>query len=196
MATSQRTSPIVGCQYHDCDEHGQEWQFTDGKYCSTEHKHRALGADLLETIERRHELCRTCFRLRKDIERPPPDYLQSHFDLSGVGWYREGEDEPWTIERWGQELSREAVCGYAYPTEFAAMGPYGLECSCGAIESDTDEPAIRDLERWPEWLALATDYLFEIGAIEHTLDAETVEYAYAQEEVDTLEYAIGLALTV
>lgn len=194
MATSQKSIRTVSCQYVDCDERGQEWEFTDGQYCSTEHKHRALGANLLLAIERRHELCRTCFRIRKDIERPPAEYMRTHFQRSGVGWALDDEGR-WTVERWGQETTRDAVCGYAYGTEHAAMGPYGLECQCGAIDSDIDEPAIRDIERWAEWLALATEYLAEIGARDDTLAAETVRYAFERTDGD-LEYAVGLALDV
>jgi ribosomal protein S18 acetylase RimI-like enzyme len=229
MSSTDHAPPTVQCQHPDCQTRGQEWEFTDGRYCSTAHKRaaeaecgptcayrdcettlgdhsavegdycsmacyrRETGAGLLGEIERRHELCFTCFRRRKDIERPPAQFMARRFVRSGTGWSREGEDAPWTVERWGQDLSREAVCGFATPTQHAEMGGYGLECRCGAIDGDLDEPAVRDLEDWADWLAETVAYLREVGAREDDLRADVVERAY--ERTADLEYAVGMGLT-
>lgn len=154
---------------------------------------RQEGANLLLEIKRRHELCYTCFRRRKDIERPPAQFMARRFSKSGTGWSREHEDAPWTVERWGQETSREAVCGFATPTEHADMGVHGLECRCGAVDADLDEPAVRELEQWTDWLAETVAYLVDVGAREDTLRADVVERAY--EKTGDFEYAVGMGLT-
>lgn len=193
MSIAHSSPTTKTCGYRDCPTVFPGHEAVEGSYCSMACYRREKGAGLLGEIKRRHELCYTCFRRRKDIERPPAEFMVRHFDRDGMGWSREGADGPWRLERWGQETSREAVCGFAYPTQHADMGPHGLECRCGAIDSDVDEPAIRDLERWSEWLAGTVDYLREVGAREDDLRSEIVARAY--ERTDDLRYAVGFGLT-
>lgn len=185
------TPQTASCAYRECEAERDTQASIEGSYCSRRCYHLQLGTDLLLSIERRHELCSTCFRPKKTIERPDPDFFARHFRKSGVGWALD-EDGEWTVERYGQEVSRDAVVGFAYGTEHAEMGPHGLECVCGAIESDTDEPAIRELEDWPEWLEATTRYLVEIGARETVVDADLVRHAY--ERTGNLPYSIGVVL--
>ena len=181
------------CAYRDCGTLVAAHEAVEGSYCSRACYRREKGAGLLGVIKRRHELCFTCFRRRKDIERPPAQFMARHFDTDGMGWSREGEGAPWRLERWGQELAREAVCGFAYPTQHADMGAYGLECRCGAIDADLDEPSVRELEQWTDWLAETVAYLTDVGAREDTLRADIVARAY--EQTGDLRYAVGLGLT-
>jgi hypothetical protein len=187
-------SQSASCAYRACDASRDPHDSVEGSYCSQACYYRDRGDRLLRAIEHRHELCSTCFRLTKDIERPPVEYLRRHFRRSGVGWSREGADEPWTVERYGQEVSRDAVVGFADATEHATPGSYGLECRCGAVDHDIDEQAIRDTQAWEWWLQVATEYLQDIGAREDALTAPTVAHAYWRTE--DLRYAVGLALDV
>ena len=193
MSIALPPSKTKTCGYRDCPTVFPGHEAIEGTYCSRACYRREKGAGLLGEIRRRHELCFTCFRRRKDIERPPAQYMRTHFGRSGTGWSRETEDAPWTVERWGQETSREAVCGFAYPTEHTDMGPHGLECRCGAIDADLDEPTVRNLEQWTEWLSQTVDYLSDVGAREDTLRADIVERAY--ERTEDLRYAVGIGLT-
>lgn len=193
MSTASHASPSDTCAYRDCETVVAAHEAVEGSHCSMACYRREKGAGLLGEIERRHELCFTCFRRRKDIERPPAEFMRTHFDRSGTGWSRDGEDEPWTVERWGQDETRSAVCGFASPTEHAEMGSYGLECRCGAIDADLDEPAVRNLEEWAGWLAETVAYLRDVGAREDDLRADLVARAY--ERTGDLRYAVGFGLT-
>ena len=182
------------CAYRDCETTVHAHEAVEGSYCSQACYYREVGAGLLGHLTRRHEICGTCFRLTKDIERPPAEYLRTHFRRSGVGWTLAEDGEAWTVERWGQELSREAVVGFAQPTEHATPGAFGLECRCGAIDHDIDDQDVRDLTSWEWWLQLATEYLRDIGARETTVTAATVGHAYWR--TGDMEFAVGLALDV
>jgi len=192
MSTTRPTHTAT-CSYRDCDANRDPANSVEGSYCSQPCYYRAQGTRLLTHIrDRRHEICGTCFRLTKDIDRPPEEYLRRHFQISGVGWSREGKNAPWTIERYGQEVSRDSVIGFADITEHAAPGPWGLECRCGAVDHDIDDQAVRDTQAWEWWLQVATEYLREIGARDDIVRAPTVAHAYWR--TDDLRYAVGLAL--
>lgn len=201
MSVNSHHPRTYTCGYTDCENDVPPASVGTSAYCSAACQHRDRGARLLAFIDNRHELCGTCFRLTKDIERPPEEYLRTHFGESGGGYTRrEGakwshDSSSWTMERYGQELTREAVVGFADPTEHAEQSDYGLGCRCGAIDHDIDDQSVRDTEAWEWWLQLATEYFREIGAREDTLRAPTVGHAYYRTGGD-LPYAVGLALDV
>lgn len=192
MSTASPRSQTDTCAYRDCQTEVAAPQAIEGSYCSEGCYYREVGARFLSHLDHRHELCGTCFRLRKDIERPPAEYLHRHFRTSGVGWSREGADGDWTVERFGQEVSRESVVGFADITEHASPGPFGLECRCGAIDHDIDDQDIRDTTAWEWWLQLASEYLRDIGAREDALQSWVIAHVYAKTQ--DLEYAVGFAL--
>lgn len=193
-------TPSNTCGYRDCETTVASRDAVEGSYCSSGCYYREQGARLLAHIDHRHELCGTCFRVTKDIERPPAEYMRTHFSESGGGYTRRKgaewshDSSSWTFEAFNQELTREAVIGFATPTEHAEHGDYGLHCRCGAIDHDIDDQHVRDTEPWEWWLQLATEYLVEIGARNTTLEAATVGHAYYR--TGDLRYAVGLALDV
>jgi len=58
----------------------------EGSYCSQACYYREQGGRFLQNLRRRHELCGTCFRLTKDIERPREEWLDRHLDANEYGW--------------------------------------------------------------------------------------------------------------
>lgn len=119
MSTQTQNAVTVECKYPDCNEHGNVWEFHHGDYCSNkcELKHRGLEA--IAPLKFDHTYCFTCLTQLKEIEPPKPDHA---FDESGTGWAWDEDEEWWTVERYGQETTREAAVGFQYTTPDAGYG--------------------------------------------------------------------------
>jgi len=161
------------CALEECDGERTRTSSVDGSYCSRECADRARGRGLLRDIRQDHRFCWSCFRQRKEIERPT--------DEARSGW---------------SLLIDEAVVGYQYPTKVVEQGPHGLECKCGAI--DHDDPGYDRRHEGPfEWfLQLASEQLVDDGRRDDAADAATLaDELWAGGAGDVpLELAVGRAL--
>lgn len=139
----------IQCKYHDCSEHGYNWEFHHGKYCSNvcETKHR--GRRALKDCRYDHTRCFTCLRPLKSIEPPKPDW---EFTENGHGWTR-GDDGEFTLEYYDQTVTQSAAVGWQYRTEYAGDGEKqrfgmivtGVICeSCGNTDHSHHEACLAD----------------------------------------------------
>jgi hypothetical protein len=128
---------------------------------------------LLQDIRQDHRFCWSCFRQRKEVERPT--------DAARRGW---------------SLLIDEAVVGYEHPTKAVEQGPYGLECTCGAVYHD--DPVYDQRHEGPfEWfLQVASERLVADGCRDDVVDAATLaDELWANGAGDVpLELAVGRAL--
>lgn len=90
-------------------------------FCSLDCYHRHRGEQLLRKIRHDHRFCATCYRVRKEIDRPP---------------------DPWLRKR--ARLIREAVIGFEYPTPNLHHGPGFTYCECGSVDHTTAHEWVRD----------------------------------------------------
>lgn len=162
-------APEYPCSFVDCDETRTEYSTVAGSFCSTECHRRHEGRALLRDIRQDHRFCWSCFRQRKDVERPTDDFLR------GRGRH-----------------TAEAIIGYEYLSEHATRGPYGPECKCGGIDHDVPPDGGRDRVAWHWYLALASMQLQADGRRDDRLDPATLADEYWQ--TDDLELAVGRAL--
>lgn len=188
---STRSSPVVKCHAPDCEEHGEQWQFRDGRYCGTacEQRHRGRTA-LLNVLD--HTVCGTCFETLKEVENPKPDF---EFNTRGHAWT---VDEDGTVEYqfFDQTESREAAVGFQYTTEHATTGEKsrrgrvvtGVVCAeCGG-GSHRDHNEI--LATHTDIARLVNDYLRPHEDVH--VDVEILHREY--EATDELALAVGRAL--
>ena len=157
------------CSFEDCDQQRTPSSSVAGSYCSTECAARATGRSFLDDVRQDHRFCWSCFRQRKEIERPTDETLR------GRGRH-----------------TAEAIVGYQYSTEHTDEGSWGLECTCGAVDHDT--PAYDQRESGPyHWfLYQISRQLVAEGQRETVLDLVTFADVYW--ETDDLELAVGRAL--
>lgn len=116
--TPTTTPPTVECRAPDCTTLDKKWTFHHGKFCSTECETKHAGREAISQFKFDHTRCFTCFRQLKEIEPPKPDF---EFTERGHGWTLDDEGEP-TLEFYSQEQTRDAACGFQYPTEHAGTG--------------------------------------------------------------------------
>jgi len=172
MSSTQSGTPTVRCQYSDCHEHGPEWEFTDGQYCSTEHAVRDDGHEVLSTLARDHRFCGSCYRPQKVVYRPP--------------------DTESPKLRTKALVVRESFVGYEELTEHAEQGAYGIECSCGSVGHGDPETLCRNGSPYEWFLKCAVRQLRSEGTWDYHFDIET--FADASWGDDDLELAVGRAL--
>ncbi|WP_436933675.1 hypothetical protein [Halovenus marina] len=157
------------CALEECDQERTPSTSIAGSYCSDECAARAAGRALLQDIEQDHRFCWSCFRQRKSIERPTAEAKR------GRG-------------RW----TAEAMVGFEYATEHVDMGPYGLECTCGAVDHDLDWTEVRDRTPFHWYLGLASRQLVADGRRDDAVDvAELADQLWL---TDDLELSVGRAL--
>jgi len=157
------------CSREGCDERKTQYGMVDGSYCSEECAARATGADFLDVVEHDHRFCWSCFRRRKEIERPTAETRR------GLG-----------------PVTDEALIGYEYSTEHVSEGEWGLECTCGAVDHDTPAYDARESVPYYWYLYLIGEQLVADGHRDNSLDLETL--ADVHWATDDLKLAVGRAL--
>jgi len=179
------------CAFPDCDKEFQVLNAVAGSYCSQECHDRHAGRRLLRTIRQDHRFCWSCWRPRKELEQPTEEYRTRAFATSGVGLTVDGEGAL-TAERYGQELSNEAVVGFEHHSRHVTMGPYGLECECGAIDHDNVDWDKREDVAYHWQLKRVIQQMTDEGA--HDYQFDVVTFAEELWATDDLELAVGRAI--
>lgn len=165
-------------EHHECARDGCVDEFTTsqavaGSYCSARCRDRDRGERVLGHLEQDHRFCGSCYRPRKTVYRP------DEADVPDL--------------RVKALVIRESFVGFEELSEFAEMGPYGIECQCGTVDHRTAEPIFRDGEPWEWWLARAVEQLREEGQFGYDLDIATL--ANAHWDGADLDLAMGRALS-
>lgn len=94
-----------------------------GSYCTTGCFYRDKGENIRQKIRQDHRFCATCFRVRKEITKPPETFLRSR-----------------------AVLIRDTIIGFETATECLNYG-HGLTwCACGSIDHDGDYDWLREME--------------------------------------------------
>jgi hypothetical protein len=141
-----------------------------GGYCSQECADRHAGHRLLQHLQRDHRICWSCWRPRKEIERPT-DEQRRQLD----------------------PVTDQAVVGYEYLTEHADMGPHGIECTCGAVGHDIDD---YDRRHDAPYHWLLREWVRETRAEgQHDKRLDLATFADVLWETGDLVLALGRALT-
>jgi hypothetical protein len=158
------------CDDPGCDERYIAPNGVDG-HCSQDCADRHRGRKLLRNVRTDHRWCWSCWKPKKTIEKPSEQYRNRAFDESGVELTQDGDGELF-VQRYGQEDTRDAVCGFEHYTRHVTRGPYGIECECAAISHDIDEWDRRD-EGVPAWrLKRIVDQMRREGQHDHHFDPE------------------------
>jgi hypothetical protein len=157
------------CAFDGCDNDRTPSSSVAGSYCSTECATLATGRSFLEDIKQDHRFCWSCFRQRKEIERPTDEARR------GLG-----------------PVTDEALIGYEYSTPHVSEGVWGLECTCGAVDHDTPAYDVRESVPYYWYLYLIGEQLVADGQRDNSLDLETL--ADVHWATDALELAVGRAL--
>jgi hypothetical protein len=142
------------CAAADCTNTRTPSSSVDGSYCSRDCADHARAHHLLTDIKQDHRFCYSCFRQRKTIERPP--------DETRRGW---------------SPLIDEAVIGIEHPTEHVDLGPYGLECTCGALTHDDPKYRQHEPGTFEQYLAAASHQLVEDGRRDTAIDPSVLTHA-------------------
>jgi hypothetical protein len=157
------------CHFADCDERRTPHSSVAGSFCSPECAARHEGRQFLRAVRYDHRFCRSCWRQRKEIERPTDEARR------GKG-----------------RFTAEAMIGFEHPTRHVNRGPYGLECECGAVDHDTPDFDRRDDGPYHWFLYLVSQQLVAEGQREDAIDLRTFADTYWR--TDDLELAVGKAL--
>lgn len=157
------------CEFDGCTATRTESSSVAGSYCSEECAARARGRKLLNILEHDHRFCWSCWRERKEIERPTAEARR------GLG-----------------PVTDDALVGYEHHTEHVELGPYGLECACGAIDHDLDGWDQRETAPYHWYLKHIAETTQAEGQHDYDFDLETFADWYYQSE--DLELALGAAL--
>lgn len=172
ITTREQALEQYTCDRGECDHRFTEPEAVAGSYCSTECRDRARGEGALVRIRRDHRFCGSCYRPRKTVYRP--------------------DDADVPDLRRKALIIRESFVGFEDLSEFAALGPHGVECACGTTDHTTEEQLFRDGEPWHWWLSAAIQQLREEGFWEYECDAATLADAFWREQ--DLALAVGKAL--
>lgn len=191
--TSQ-TPTVINCDLSECDEYGYRFEFHDGKYCSNLCKWRATGRGAVATgLRFEHTRCWTCLAELKEIEPAKPE---EQFTESGAELTFDPEEGRVTVEKWSQEETADAACGFQHLTPSAAIGQKdvgrlvrtGTICGeCGTTRHTTHTPYLAEGHRTA---ARLVEYLWENDDVDD-VDPETLHRAYAH--TGDLELAAGAA---
>lgn len=167
----------VECRYHGCSEHGNKWEFRDGKYCGTECETKARGREALKSCRYDHTLCFTCLQPMKDIEPPKPDF---EFVENGHGWTRDEETGEPTLEYYSQTVTADAACGWQHRTQWTDDGEKqrfglivtGVICgACGNTDHSHHEACLADRDAIGRLVSLLVE-LDDWSVDVHTLHRE------------------------
>jgi len=160
---------VYTCALEECDNDRTPSTSVRGSYCSRDCADRADGRALLQDIEQDHRFCWGCFRKRKDVERVPDE-----------------------ARRGRGRFTAEAMIGFETPTRHVERGPYGLECTCGAVDHDVDYVEARDRAPFHWFLSAASRQLVADGRREDAINAAALADRLWQG--DDLALAVGRAL--
>ncbi|ELY91461.1 hypothetical protein [Natrialba taiwanensis] len=187
---SDESNVTVECEYPNCEEIGKVWEFHHGDYCSNKCELKHEGRKELGGIKFDHCRCFTCMTELKEIVPPKPDHA---FDVSGVGWYTDPETGTVHIERFGQEVTREAAVGFQHKTPSAGFGEKehnervvtGTVCdNCG----NTDHTA------HVSYLANQHSVVTRVVSLLEDVEFSVQEFHREYVRTDDIELALGKAL--
>jgi len=153
MSISVREATRYECARDGCDGQFTEPKAVAGSYCSSVCRDRERGENLLQDLAYDHRFCGSCFKPRKVVYRP------------------DAYDVPKLRDK--AVLIRESFVGFEELTEFAGMGPHGIECECGNIDHFHAEDLFRQGEPYEWYLKLAVTKLREEGRHEYEFDIQT-----------------------
>lgn len=161
------------CALEECDNERTRTSSVDGSYCSEKCANRARGRGLLRDIRQDHRFCWSCFRQRKEIERPTNE-----------------------ARRGLAPITDAALIGYEYLTPAAERGDHGPECKCGAVDHDLPDWGQRSAGPWEWFLQLASERLADDGRRDDALNAAKLadELWTRGDDNVPLELAVGRAL--
>jgi len=171
------------CEFEDCENEGEEWEFTDGRFCSTECRNRSQAASILNLLKFDHRYCASCWTRLKTISRPTDEQLR----------HIEGK------------YSADAVVGFQYPEPDSEIGEIttradtydtvvtGLVCgNCGTTDHTDDY--FRDFEP-REAAKRLRKRIFELKEEgQHSYDFSTQAFVEAWNESADWELSLGRAL--
>jgi len=134
MTVTVDDTQTVTCKSDDCEETGQEWEFRNGEYCSTECFHRDRGRRLLTNIKYDHRWCHGCFRRLKTINKPrakDPGFVVGYQFLTEHARYGEFE---------GRAVVNERTCtdDRRPPSPSERLTMTGTICECGTTDHRDD----------------------------------------------------------
>lgn len=156
------------CDHPDCEADYVAHNGVDGHCCEAcAARHR--GQNLLDHIAQDHTICASCWRRRKTVERP------TAYARRGLG-----------------PVTDDALVGYEDHTEHVEMGPYGLECECGAIDHDIDGWDQHEGVPYHWYLKRVVDEMRREGQHDYHFDLET--FADTLWQTDDLPLAVGRAI--
>lgn len=166
---STTTSPEVSCG--QCSENYQRDLGIKGSFCSLECWYAHKGQNLREQINNDHRYCSSCFRLRKEIEKPPNWFL---------------EDRPHTI--------KESIIGFEYYTENIQKEGGFAYCKCGNVGHFSEHEFLRDIEynTVVKNLARLLVSYYNEGQIHDKPNARTLAKQLSKES--TISQAIGASI--
>lgn len=170
MSVTLTTPDRDTCADPDCDQEYPVPNAVAGSYCSQDCADRHDGRRLLRNIREDHRFCWSCWRARKEIERPTA-YARRQLDT-------------WRID--------DAVVGFEYHTRHVDLGDHGLECECGAVDHDIDEWITRTEGPYHWLLKLIIEQMNDEGQHHHSFDIATFADTYWR--TDDLELAVGRAI--
>jgi hypothetical protein len=169
MSVRTTTPESDQCAFPDCSEEFRIPNAVAGSYCSTECRDRHEGRRLLRHVRQDHTVCWSCWRRRKEIERPT--------DAA-----RRGLDP----------VTDQALVGFEYLTEHADHGKHGVECECGAVDHDIPDYDRRDDVPYHWLLYRYLEATRDEG--QHDRDLDLATFADVLWESEDLELAVGRAL--
>jgi len=189
-------TPRFPCEYTGCDADYQKSAAVKGSYCSRECWLRSKGGGVLSKLRSDHTICATCFRVIKEVERPPeatsvnipvPDAPHDIGDDDGV---------------------KDVLIGFQYETpstEFAiddiSSDPYRVQerrrwsCECGTVDPSERDDIIEtiDLEETIVRLLRRLHERYELDHLPNQPSKQRLFDALREEWLDW-EYAIGSAV--
>lgn len=113
----QESQPVIECGLAGCEAIGRPWTMQHG-FCEREHWERHRGRQALAALKCSHTVCFSCFSELKTIEPPKP---ATEFRESGAELTYNADEDRLEVLRYGQEIVREAACGYQYRTPEATI---------------------------------------------------------------------------
>jgi len=116
---STTTHPETQCKW--CDD-----SFTHGYnavYCTEECLYAQKGDGVLNMIASDHRFCSSCFKRRKNIEKPPDSFLRRR-----------------------PQLLQDAIIGFEYLTPSMQQAHGLLYCECGNVDHYADHDVLKELD--------------------------------------------------
>jgi len=169
MSVTLTREETYRCELPDCDNTRTPSSSVAGSFCSQECAARHRGRAVLRDLRQDHRWCLSCWRERKEIERPTAAARR------GLG-----------------PQTDAALVGYEYTTEHVDRGPYGLECTCGAVDHDIEGWIQHETGPYHWHLKRLVEQTAAEG--QHDSEFDLATFADVFWETDDLELALGAAL--